>query len=53
MTTHWPNALHLVNLPVLRNGEPDPYNRPNPRQPVRLSDRGLKLTGIPYIKQSG
>ncbi|KAL3445281.1 hypothetical protein BJX65DRAFT_309995 [Aspergillus insuetus] len=51
MTTHWPNALHLVSLPVLRNGEPDPYNRPCPRQAVELTERGFKLTGIPYIKQ--
>ncbi|RAK88023.1 hypothetical protein BO79DRAFT_149426 [Aspergillus costaricaensis CBS 115574] len=53
MTTHWPNALNLVDLPVLRNGEPDPYNRASPRQPVKLSDRGFRLTGIPYIEPTG
>ena len=31
MTTHWPNAMHIVDLPVLRNGEPDPYQRSKPR----------------------
>ncbi|KAL2851668.1 hypothetical protein BJX68DRAFT_254690 [Aspergillus pseudodeflectus] len=52
MTTHWPNAMHVVDLPVYRNGEPDPYNRKSPRQPVQLSERGFKLTGIPYLKQA-
>ncbi|KAL4876424.1 hypothetical protein BJY04DRAFT_210592 [Aspergillus karnatakaensis] len=52
MTTHWPNAMHIVDLPVLRNGEPDPHNRKSPRQPVELSERGFRLTGIPYIKQT-
>ncbi|RAO67801.1 uncharacterized protein BHQ10_003813 [Talaromyces amestolkiae] len=52
MTTHWPNAMHLVDLPVLRNGEPDPYNRSKPRKPVDLTERGFKLTGIPYLKQA-
>ena len=51
MTTHWPNAMQVVDLPVLRNGEPDPYQRSKPRKPVQLSDRGYKLTGIPYLKQ--
>jgi hypothetical protein len=49
-TTHWPNAMHVGGVPVLRNGELDPYNRDSPRQPVSLSERGFKLTGIPYIK---
>lgn len=52
MTTHWPNAMHVVDLPVYRNGEPDPYNRHRPRKPVQLSERGFKLTGIPYLKAS-
>ncbi|CAI7639547.1 unnamed protein product [Penicillium bialowiezense] len=51
MTTHWPNAMHVVDLPVYRNGELDPHNRSTPRNPVQLSDRGFKLTGIPYLEQ--
>lgn len=51
MTTHWPNAAHVVELPVFRNGEPDPYQRFAPREPVKLTDRGFKLTGIPYLEQ--
>ncbi|KAJ5661468.1 uncharacterized protein N7477_009084 [Penicillium maclennaniae] len=50
MTTHWPNAKHVVELPVTRNGEPDPYQRTSPRKPVQLSERGYKLTGIPYLE---
>ncbi|KAJ5953498.1 hypothetical protein N7454_000394 [Penicillium verhagenii] len=50
MTTHWPNAMHVVDLPVFRNGEPDPYQRSEPRSAVQLSDRGFKLTGIPYLE---
>ncbi|KAJ1324214.1 phytanoyl-CoA hydroxylase [Microdochium nivale] len=50
-TTHWPNALHVGGgLPVLRNGEPDPYNINQPRQRPELNETGFKLTGIPYIK---
>lgn len=52
MTTHWPNAMHVVDLPVYRNGEADPYNRAKPRKPVQLSERGFRLTGIPYLKAS-
>ncbi|CAG8947391.1 unnamed protein product [Penicillium salamii] len=51
MTTHWPNAMHVVDLPVYRNGEIDPHNRSKPRFPVQLSERGFKLTGIPYLEQ--
>lgn len=51
MTTHWPNAMHVVDLPVFRNGEPDPYNRSSPRVKPQLSERGFKLTGIPYLEQ--
>ena len=51
MTTHWPNAAMIVDLPVLRNGEPDPYQRTSPREPVKLTERGYKLTGIPYLEQ--
>ncbi|CBF80106.1 hypothetical protein AN7787.2 [Aspergillus nidulans FGSC A4] len=50
MTTHWPNAMHVVDLPVHRNGELDPYDRKKPRKPVQLTDRGFKLTGIPYLE---
>lgn len=43
--------MHVVDLPVYRNGELDPHNRSTPRNPVQLSDRGFKLTGIPYLEQ--
>jgi hypothetical protein len=42
--------MHVVDLPVFRNGEADPYNRSKPRQPVKLTERGYKLTGIPYLE---
>ena len=48
-TTHWPNALHVGGIPVLRNGEPCPYNDGKPRKPVQLSERGWQLAGVPYI----
>lgn len=51
-TTHWPNALHVGGIPVLRNGQPCQYNTGKPRQAPQLSDRGFKLTGIPYIEAS-
>ncbi|KAJ5766167.1 uncharacterized protein N7511_003783 [Penicillium nucicola] len=51
MTTHWPNAMHVVDLPVFRNGEADPYNRSKPRESVKLTERGYRLTGIPYLEQ--
>ncbi|KAL4981228.1 hypothetical protein BDW66DRAFT_156296 [Aspergillus desertorum] len=50
MTTHWPNAMHVVDLPVHRNGEPDPYDRKKPRKPVQLTERGFKPTCIPYLE---
>ncbi|KAH8900667.1 hypothetical protein GQ53DRAFT_835611 [Thozetella sp. PMI_491] len=49
-TTHWPNALNLVELPVNRDGKPCPYNTRKPRKPVELSERGFFLTGIPYLQ---
>ncbi|KAL1645324.1 hypothetical protein SLS61_008394 [Didymella pomorum] len=49
-TTHWPNALHVGGIPVLRNGKPCPYNTGKPRVPVNLSERGWQLAGIPYIE---
>jgi hypothetical protein len=50
ITTHWPVVLHLNELPVLRNGEPDPLNTGIPRSGVpQLNDRGMRLIGIPYI----
>lgn len=49
-TTHWPNAMHVGGPPVLRNGEPCPYNNNKPRQPPSLSEVGKRLTGIPYIQ---
>lgn len=48
-TTHWPNARHVGGIPVLRDGEPCKYNTGKPRNPVQLSERGWKLTGVPYI----
>ncbi|KAK2041708.1 hypothetical protein LZ31DRAFT_471923 [Colletotrichum somersetense] len=49
-TTHWPNAAHVGGIPVLRNGEPCPYNTGKPRQAPKLTERGFLLTGIPYIQ---
>ena len=52
-TTHWPNAMHVGGVPIRRqDGKDCPYNDWKPRQPVKLSERGLRLTGIPYIKAS-
>ncbi|EWZ30196.1 uncharacterized protein FOBCDRAFT_263786 [Fusarium oxysporum Fo47] len=48
-TTHWPNAMHVGGIPVLRNGEPCPYNTNRPRKAPELTNRGFLLTGIPYI----
>ncbi|KAK8070560.1 hypothetical protein PG997_010763 [Apiospora hydei] len=52
-TTHWPNAVHVRdhNTPLKRqDGTTCPYSADNsPRRPVRLTERGFKLTGIPYI----
>ncbi|KAK3622011.1 hypothetical protein LTR56_022447 [Elasticomyces elasticus] len=51
-TTHWPNAVHVGGLPVLRDGEPDPYHYLVPKSGrPQLSERAYKLTGIPYIKE--
>ncbi|KAJ3513320.1 hypothetical protein NM208_g15205 [Fusarium decemcellulare] len=49
-TTHWPNAMHVGGIPVLRDGEPCPYNTGKPREAPKLSNRGFQLTGIPYIQ---
>jgi hypothetical protein len=52
-TTHWPNAMHVGGVPIKRqDGNDCPYNDWKPRQPVKLSERGLRLTGIPYLKAS-
>lgn len=52
-TTHWPNALQTIQLPVLRHGQPCPYNRSTPASGIpKLSERGYQLTGIPYIKST-
>lgn len=51
--SHWPMALQPFikeYLQPMRNGKPDPLNTWKPRQPPQLSERGYKLTGIPYIK---
>ncbi|KAJ9093167.1 hypothetical protein QFC21_006483 [Naganishia friedmannii] len=53
--SHWPQALQpFVEefVTPMRNGEPCPYNQWKPRSPPVLSERGYKLTGIPYIKAS-
>jgi len=43
--------MHIGGVPVLRDGEPDPYNYNVPKSgPPKLTERGYKLTGIPYIK---
>lgn len=49
-TTHWPNAAHVGALPLLRDGKQDELHHlvPKSGRPV-LSERGYKLTGIPYI----
>jgi hypothetical protein len=49
-TTHWPNAMHVGGIPILRKGEPCPYNTNKPRQAPKLSERAYLLTGIPYIQ---
>jgi hypothetical protein len=48
-TTHWPNARHTGSNVAMRDGKPDPYNRETPRKVPMLNERGLRLTGIPYI----
>lgn len=52
-TTHWPNAVHVRdhNQPLKRqDGSTCPYSGDNaPRKPVSLTERGFKLTGIPYV----
>ncbi|UPL00743.1 hypothetical protein LCI18_011677 [Fusarium solani-melongenae] len=49
-TTHWPNAMHVGGIPVLRDGKPCPYNTGKPREAPVLSERGFQMTGIPYIR---
>ena len=51
-TTHWPQALQLFVLPCLRDGKPDPHNRPRPSKEPEFTERGWKLTGIPYISST-
>jgi hypothetical protein len=48
-TTHWPNAMHVGGIPILRDGKPCPYNTGKPREAPKLTNRGFQLTGIPYI----
>jgi hypothetical protein len=51
-TAHWPNAVHVGGLPVLRDGKLDPYHSEVPRSgKPQLSERGMRLTGIPYIRE--
>ncbi|KAL1895716.1 hypothetical protein Sste5346_005188 [Sporothrix stenoceras] len=49
-TTHFPNAIHVGGVPILRDGKPCPYNTAKPRQMPQLNEIGMKLTGIPYIQ---
>lgn len=49
-TTHWPNARHVGTNKATRNGAPDTIVRDRPLNEPVLSERGYKLTGIPYIK---
>ncbi|KAF4452214.1 phytanoyl- dioxygenase [Fusarium austroafricanum] len=48
-TTHWPNAMHVGRIPILRDGKPCPYDTGKPREAPKLTNRGFELTGIPYI----
>ena len=48
-TTHWPNAMHVGGIPILRDGKPCPYNTGKPREAPKLTNRGFQLTGIPYM----
>ncbi|KAG9600373.1 hypothetical protein KCU77_g4713, partial [Aureobasidium melanogenum] len=50
-TTHWPNAVQEVSLPILRDGVEDPLNYRIPKSgKPQLSERAFKLTGIPYLE---
>ncbi|KXJ86473.1 hypothetical protein Micbo1qcDRAFT_126324 [Microdochium bolleyi] len=49
-TTHWPNARHVGTNTAKRNGGDDIVTRDRPLNEPVLSERGFKLTGIPYIK---
>lgn len=49
-TTHWPNARHLGENAVLREGVPCAASRKGPLEEPVLSERAYRLTGIPYIK---
>jgi hypothetical protein len=48
-TTHWPNALHVGGLFPERDGKRCEHDTGKPRKEVELTERGWKLTGIPYI----
>ena len=51
-TTHWPNARHVGSNVAKRDGEDDPHNRFRPVNEPAFDERGFKLTGIPYIKET-
>lgn len=51
-TTHWPNALHVGGLFPERGGKRCQYDTGKPRNEVELTERGWKLTGIPYINDA-
>ena len=48
-TTHWPNALHVGGLFPERDGKRCEHDTGKPRKEVELTERGWKLTGIPYM----
>lgn len=50
LTSHWPNTKDFAPLLAKRDGEDCPLNRSEPIHKPVLSERALKLTGIPYIK---
>ncbi|KAK9484584.1 hypothetical protein V1527DRAFT_469697 [Lipomyces starkeyi] len=50
-TSHWPDVQFISDNHPMRNGELDPHRRERPLKEPVLSDRALKLTGIPYINE--
>ncbi|KAI0485014.1 phytanoyl-CoA dioxygenase [Xylariaceae sp. FL0804] len=52
-TTHWPNAKHTgSNVARRPGGKPDNVSREWPLNDAVLSERALRLTGIPYIRDN-
>ena len=50
-TTHWPNAMHVGSpFKLIRDGKEDMLDHKIPKSgKPQLSERGMRLTGIPYI----